>query len=535
LARYAQRLEATAGEHLEGRLIAKIWESVMAILGCGKTLFRSLTSLCIAAILVPSVLADTGLTIYSSAEPGAVPAELYRPVNGSSTLMGRAVPGFAIVRDERELDLPAGRSQQRFTDVAAFIDPTTVNFVSLTDPSTRVLEQSFQFDLVNSRKLIEKYIGRLVTVERMQGGQLSTTSGTLLSASDGLVLRAADGTISSLKDHSAIRFTELPGGLITKPTLEWTLNSARAGKHRTRVSYETGGITWWSDYNLVFKPGRDANSGTLDLSAWVSIVNLSGASYRDARLKLVAGDVQRTAPQNRLRSIATAAMVTSETDEAGFSEKSFSEYHLYTLGRRTDLPDNSTRQIELFEQVRQIPARKSLVYRSTEVGFGGLFLDRDFGASSSRAVDVFLEFKNDRSNGLGVPLPAGRIRVSQLDEADGSLEFIGEDRIDHTPRDERVRIKLGAAFDVVGERRQVDFAIDSRARWLEEEIELTVRNRKNEAVEVMIVEPLFRTAQWKIIKQSQESTKLDARQIQFVAKLSKDGETTVRYRVRYTW
>jgi hypothetical protein len=449
--------------------------------------------------------------------------------------MGRAVPGFAIVRDERELDLPAGRSQQRFTDVAAFIDPTTVNFVSLTDPSTRVLEQSFQFDLVNSRKLIEKYIGRLVTVERMQGGQLSTTSGTLLSASDGLVLRAADGTISSLKDHSAIRFTELPGGLITKPTLEWTLNSARAGKHRTRVSYETGGITWWSDYNLVFKPGRDANSGTLDLSAWVSIVNLSGASYRDARLKLVAGDVQRTAPQNRLRSIATAAMVTSETDEAGFSEKSFSEYHLYTLGRRTDLPDNSTRQIELFEQVRQIPARKSLVYRSTEVGFGGLFLDRDFGASSSRAVDVFLEFKNDRSNGLGVPLPAGRIRVSQLDEADGSLEFIGEDRIDHTPRDERVRIKLGAAFDVVGERRQVDFAIDSRARWLEEEIELTVRNRKNEAVEVMIVEPLFRTAQWKIIKQSQESTKLDARQIQFVAKLSKDGETTVRYRVRYTW
>ena len=499
------------------------------------TSFRPLTSLLFAALVVPGTLADTGLTIYSSAEPGAVPAELYRPVNGSSTITGRSLPGFAIVREERELDLPAGRSQQRFSDVAALIDPTTVNFVSLTDPSTRVIEQSFQFDLVNSKKLIERHIGRPVTVERVQGGQVSTTAGTLLSAGDGLVLRAADGTISTLREHSAIRFSELPGGLITKPTLEWTLNSSRAGKHRTRVSYETGGITWWSDYNLVFKPGRDANSGTLDLSAWVSIVNLSGASYRDARLKLVAGDVQRNSPQNRLRSVAAAAMVTSAEDEAGFSEKAFSEYHLYTLGRRTDLPDNSTRQIELFEQVRQIPAKKLLIYRSAEAGFGGLFLDRDFGASSSRSVDVFLEFRNDRANGLGVPLPAGRIRVSQLDDADGSLEFIGEDRIGHTPRDERVRIKLGTAFDVVGERRQIDFTIDTRARWLEEEIELKVRNRKNETAEVTIVESLFRTAQWKIVKQSQESNKLDARQIQFVTKLPKDGEAVVRYRVRYTW
>ncbi|MFM7396424.1 MAG: DUF4139 domain-containing protein [Gammaproteobacteria bacterium] len=497
--------------------------------------FRFSLSFFLASALASPLDADTGLTIYSAAEPGAVPAELYRPVNGSSGIMGRAVPGFAIVRDERELDLPIGRSQQRFSDVAAFIDPTTVSFVSLTDPSTRVLEQSFQFDLVNSRKLIERNIGRSVTVERVQGGQVSTTTGTLLSASDGLVLRTADGSISSLKDHSAIRFTELPGGLITRPTLEWMINSQRAGKHRTRVTYETGGITWWSDYNLVFKPGRDANSGTLDLSAWVSIVNLSGASFRDARLKLVAGDLQRAAPQNRLRAAPAVAMIAEAANDAGFSEKAFSEYHLYTLGRRTDLPDNSTRQIELFEQVRQIPAKKLLVYRSSEGGFGGEILDREFGATSSRSVDVFLEFRNDRTNGLGVPLPAGRIRVSQLDEADGSLELIGEDRIDHTPRDERLRIKLGTAFDIVGERRQVDFAIDTRARWLEEEIELTIRNRKDEPAEVTIVESLFRTGRWKIVRQSQESTKLDARQIQFVAKLPKDGEAVVRYRVRYTW
>ncbi|MEY3338731.1 MAG: hypothetical protein RL245_1723, partial [Pseudomonadota bacterium] len=235
-------------------------------------------------------------------------------------------------------------------------------------------------------------------------------------------------------------------------------------------------------------------------------------------------------------SVAAVAMVAGADSDAGFSQKSFSEYHLYTLGRRTDLPDNSTRQLELFEQVKQIPAKKLLVYRGSEVGFGGVILDRDFGTTSgSRSVDVFLEFQNNRANGLGIPLPAGRIRVSQLDDADGSLEFIGEDRIDHTPREERVRIKLGTAFDIVGERRQVDYAIDMRARWLEEEVEITVRNRKNEAAEVLIVESLVRTGQWKMLKQSQESTKLDARQIQFVTKLPKDGETVVRYRVRYTW
>jgi len=492
-------------------------------------------SLCLLGVLASPLDADTGLTIYSSSEPGGVPAELYRSVNGSSVISGRTVPGFAIVSDERELDLPAGRSQQRFSDVAAFIDPTTVSFVSLTDPSTRILEQSFQFDPVNFRKLIERNIGRLVTVERVQGDQVGSTTGILLSASDTLVIRTADGAISSLKDHSAIRFTEPSNGLITQPTLEWVLISPRAGKHRTRVTYETDGLAWWSDYNLVFKPGRDANSGTLDLSAWVSIVNKSGTSFRDARLKLVAGDVQRAALQNRLRAAPEVAMIAAVANDAGFSEKAFSEYHLYTLGRRTDLPDNSTRQIELFEQVRQIPAKKLLIYRSSERGFGGEILDREFGASSSHSVDVFLEFRNDRANGLGVPLPAGRMRVSQLDEVDGSLELIGEDRIDHTPRDERLRIKLGTAFDVVGERRQVDFAIDTRARWLEEEIELTIRNRKDEPAEVTIVESLFRTSRSKIVRQSQDSTKLNARQIQFVTKLPKDGEAVVRYRVRYAW
>lgn len=502
----------------------------------------ALPSALLNALLVASaaqtVSADTALTIYSSAESGAVPAALYRPVDGAEAMRGDAVPGFAIVREERELDLPAGRSQQRFVDVAAYIDPTTVTFASLTEPSTRVLEQSFQFDLVNSQKLLLRYLGRPVTVERMQGGQVSTLSGTLLSASDGLVLRAADGTVTTLRDHASIRFPELPGGLITQPTLEWRLISPRAGKQRTRVSYETGGVTWWADYNLVFKPGKDANSGLLDLSAWVSIVNLSGASYRDTRLKLVAGDVQRASPA-QLRPMlrrAEAMMVSAAPADAGFAEKAFSEFHLYTLGRRTDLPDNSTRQLELFDQVKQIPARKLLIYRGLGAGYaGGAILEREYGASANRQVDVHLEFRNDKTFGLGVPLPAGRLRVSQLDEADGSLEFIGEDRIGHTARDELVRVRLGTAFDVVGERRQVDYAIDTRARWLEEEIEVRVRNRKREAVEVLIAEPLSRTGQWKMLRQSQDYTKVDAQNIQFATRIAENGEAVVRYRVRYSW
>ncbi|NDE87389.1 MAG: DUF4139 domain-containing protein, partial [Gammaproteobacteria bacterium] len=357
-----------------------------------------------ASLPIVSVANETALTIYSSAGPGAIAADSYRPVDGVEGLRGASVPGFAIVRDERELDLPAGRSQQRFSDVAAYIDPTTVNFVSLTDPSTRVLEQSFQFDLVNSRKLLARYVGRPVTVERVQGGQVSSLAGTLLAAGDGLVLRANDGTVSTLREYAAIRFPELPGGLITQPTLEWLLNSPRGGKQRTRVSYETGGISWWADYNLVFKPGRDANDGTLDLSAWVSIINLSGVSFRDSRLKLVAGDVRRAPPADARGTLRQMeVMATSAPDaDAGFSEQAFSEFHLYTLGRRTDLPDNSTRQIELFDQVKQVPARKRLVYRALDAGgfYGSPALEREFGDSSSRKVAVLLEFRNDKSLGL---------------------------------------------------------------------------------------------------------------------------------------
>jgi len=480
---------------------------------------------------------DTAVTIYSSAQPGAISPEYYRPLPGQGTPNAMGVPGYALVRHERGVQLGTGRSQLRFTDVAALIDPTTVTFTSLTDPATRVLEQNFQFDLVSTDKLLQKYVDRPLTVERSNGaGGSSSTSGTLLSSVDGLVLRGQDGTITAVRDYSSLRFGELPGGLITRPTLLWDITSPRGGNQRARVTYQTGGITWWADYNLIFSAGKDANTGSVDLSAWVSIINQSGATYPEARLKLIAGDVHRApvaAPRPEIMMQAARAKVA---DEAGFAEQAFDEYHLYTLGRRTTLPNNSTKQIELFDQAKQVPAKRLLVLSNALPYFGtGRYEDRNFPSTGENKVDTYLEFRNDKASGLGVPLPAGRIRVSRLDAADSSLEFIGEDSIGHTPRDEQVRVKLGSAFDVVGERKQVSFSSDSRARWMEEEIEVELRNHKDEDVEVQVREFLFRWSNWQILSSSQAYTKEDARTILFPVKVPKNSNRTVRYKVRYTW
>jgi hypothetical protein len=497
----------------------------------------------VGLIAAPDALAaadDTAVTIYSSARPGAISPDMYRPVLGGGGLQpGGAVPGYAMVRNERSLRIESGRSTLRYPDVAGLIDPTTVTFTSLTDPATRVLEQNFQFDLVSTDKLLLRYLDKPITVERNLGNQVQSTSGTLLSSGDGLILRSADGSVSALRDWASVKFPELPGGLITRPTLEWLLASPMGGEQRTRVTYQTGGMTWWADYNLVFSEGADANSGFLDLSAWVSLINQSGVTFNDARLKLIAGDVHR-APQPEQVVVTARAMqmAAKEMDgAAGFEQKAFFEFHLYTLGRRATLPNNSTKQIELFDQARRIPAKKTLVYYGLGQPFGwqSPMTERDLGLPMNKKVDVYLEFRNDKQFGLGQPLPAGRIRVSQLDSADGSLEFIGEDTIDHTPREEKVRVKLGSAFDVVGERRQTDFAVDTKARWLEEAFEIKVRNRKEQPVEVLVRETLYRWSNWTLVSKSQDYTKEDARTIHFPVRIAKDGEAIVRYRVRYTW
>jgi hypothetical protein len=296
-------------------------------------------------------------------------------------------------------------------------------------------------------------------------------------------------------------------------------------------------MTWWADYNLVYSEPRPGTC-RVDVGAWVTLVNQSGASFTDARVKLVAGDVQRAVPR-RGYDAAAPAMLRSEAKADGFREKAFFEYHLYTLGRAASLAQNSTKQIELFPTAPGVGCDKTLVYEG-QAGLGrygaGPFTDRSYGASSNRKVDVYLRVKNAEANGLGVPLPAGRVRVSRADEADGALEFIGEDVIDHTPRDESVQVRLGSAFDVVGERRQVDFRVDSAARWMEEDIELKVRNQKpDEAVTVLAREGLYRWSNWTITHRTQDFRKVDARTMEFALRIAAKGEAVVRYTVRYTW
>src|SRR5262249_41737224 len=254
-------------------------------------------------------------------------------------------------------------------------------------------------------------------------------------------------------------------------------------------------------------------------------------------LKLIAGDVHR-APQPEVAQPMMMERAAGMAAKApGFEEKAFFEYHLYTLGRPATLPMNSTKQIELFPTARKVPCEKVLIYNGLgQMGwYGGVMTDRNFGVQSNKKVDIYLQFENKKDIGMGMPLPSGRIRVSKSDPADKSLEFIGEDVIDHTPKDELVRIRLGSAFDVVGERKQVDFKVDTTRQVMEEEIEIKLRNHKDVPVNVIVTEVLYRGLTWDITKKSQDFTKIDSRTIQFPVRLKKDGEATVRYTVRYTW
>lgn len=499
------------------------------------SLLRLAVLSCISSFSYQALADSSALTIYSSAQPGSISTSTFR--NGGQ---GMSVPGYAMVRQERDFQLANNRNTIRFTDVAGLIDPTTVLFESLTDPAgTRVVEQNFQFDLVSTQKLLEKYIDKDIGVVQSRGNATEIFNGTLTSTNGGLVLKNADGSVRILNQYDNVKLPSLPGGLITKPTLVWDVAAQKTGPHKTRVSYQTGGMSWWSDYNLAYSEGADANSCNLDVGAWVTIINQSGASFQDTKLKLVAGDVQRAQARGYAVAAAPRAMMKQAMaeDKAGFDEKAFFEYHLYTLGFPTTLPDNSTKQLELFPTARSVPCEKALVYQgqSSAAYYGGLMTDRAIGVESNKKVDVYLSFKNSKDNRMGMPLPAGKIRVSKLDSADKTLEFIGEDVIDHTPKDETVRIRMGSAFDVVGERTQKDFRIDINGHWMEEDIEVKVRNQKNDAVTVQVRENLYRWANWQISKNNQSFNKTDARNIVFPIRIAKGGEAVVKYTARYTW
>jgi hypothetical protein len=503
------------------------------ILKLEKILPLAIAVACSGTSMAATVDSDDSITIYSRMQPGAVSPDLYRPVAGRQN--GGRIPGYAIVRHDRDYDVRRGTHRLRVSDVAALIDPTTVTFTSLDEAATRVVEQSFQFDLVSQAKLLQRYIGHRITVEQPRGDHVDLLEGTLIGATDGLTLQLDDGSVQAVRSYGNIRFSKLPGGLITRPTLEWLLDSPSSGQQATRIAYETQGMTWWTDYNITYSEERECS---LDLSAWVSIINQSGASFDEARLKLIAGDVNRAEPvRDRRELMYKMAVAEAEQSNDGFTEKSFFEYHMYTLGQRTDLPDNSTKQIQLFPAARDVSCQKELVFAPTmgRGWHGYRQLDQEYGSYSDADVNVYLRFSNEQSSRLGIPLPAGRIRVMQRDDEDGSLEFIGEDVIDHTPKNEDVLIEMGNAFDVVGERKQTDFRIDTRTRQLWESFEISLRNHKQESVNVAVLENLYRMANWQIEDSDMRYAKESSNRIRFDIRVEPEGEAVVRYTVHYRW
>jgi hypothetical protein len=489
-----------------------------------------------AAGAAPAEREGVAVTVYSAPGGANQVENVFDPVAG---IWRASQPGFSVVKERRRMVLREGANAIRFEDVAARIDAATVAFRSLTDPAgTAVLQQSFEHDLASADRILEKHLGHGLRVRGAGSGQgISTYEGTLVSFDAGqIVLRAADGLHSVARGSVlSITYPQLPEGLVVKPTLAWDLRASRAGEHLVEVAYETKGMSWSADYAAVLHP----DDGKVDLSAWVTIRNHSGASYRDAGLKLVAGDVHR-APEAAAGGWGPRAAVEmkSAADEGGFSEKAFFEYHLYTLGRRAHLPDRSLQQIELFGAVRGAPCRKVFLYDGLR-GIspwhgGGVNMDQGFGQAGNAKVGVFLEIENRKENGMGMPLPAGRVRVHKRDAADGLPELVGEDAIDHTPKDERIRLKVGDAFDLVGERTQTSFEIDHQERRVREGVAVRVRNHKEEPVEVIVAERLHRGLNAKVATKAPFEKK-DARLLHFPVKVPAGGETAIALTVTYTW
>ena len=413
---------------------------------------------------------------------------------------------LGLVKEILEVELKKGAFSLEVADVAAQIDPTSVH---LKLDGATVLDQNFEYDLVSRERLIEKYIDQEIQVFTEQG---ELFEGTLLSASGStLILQAKSGEVQVITPEAVrdVRLGELPRGLRTRPTLVWSLTGKKAGKGTTELSYLTKGMTWHAEYVAVTQDKSD----DIELSSWVSIENRSGATYENAKLKLMAGDIHLAPPPIPLDGRAKMS-VFAETQAAppSFEEKAFFEYHLYTLQRPATLKDRQTKQISLFEPTT-VTGKREYIYD---------------GQRNQENVNVNLVFENSKSDGLGLPLPAGIVRVYQQDD-DGSLEFVGEDRIEHTPIDEEVRLVVGTAFDLKGERDLVETKrLADRVR--EEAYQIKLRNHKDESVSIKVLERIY--GDWEMVQNSHEYDKKNAYTIEFSVPVDPGKEVIIAYRVR---
>ncbi|MBL8715402.1 MAG: DUF4139 domain-containing protein [Myxococcales bacterium] len=430
--------------------------------------------------------------------------------------------GFGLVREVRDLDVASGRVSLELRDVASQIQPETVSIKSLGG-KLDVLEQNYRYDILSPQKLLEKYVGKKVKVYRYNDktGKDDAVDAEVLSADMYNTVLKINGEIT-YNYPGRFAFPEVPANLISKPTLVWLLDSG-AAKQKVEVTYLTRGFSWKADYVLVI----DDADKLADLQGWVTLNNNTGASYENAKLKLVAGDVQKLSGYNAYADYP--APVTATGAGYGgkpFKEEGFFEYHLYTLQKPTDVLQNEQKQVTLLE-AQGIKVDKKLIFHGAAYYYRG-----NYGqVVSNQKVGVYLDIENKEQNHLGIPLPKGVVRVYKADKS-GAKQFVGEDRIDHTPRDEKVRIKMGEAFDVVGDRKQMSWkslgSCNSESEW-----EISLRNHKDTPETVEMFEPVG--GDWEIVSSSHPTVKKDAHTFTITVTIAKKGEAKVKYRVRTRW
>lgn len=471
---------------------------------------------------------------------------------------------FAVVRETIPLELTAGTTRVSYSEITAHAEPESVLLRDLRGGGLRVLEQNYRNDAASQTLLLSKFEGQeLDFLQAQPNGPARVVRGKLIRSGytphtqaysrygqqyvmqqqamaygvSGQPIVEVDGKLQFSLPGEPI-FPPFPKDTILKPTFDWLLATPQAGATRAELSYITGGMMWDADYNVVAPEKGDE----LNIVGWVTLDNQSGRTFENARIKLMAGDVNKLVPQNQpMADYQFAARASSEAVAVGgVTERTFDEYHLYSLPRATTLRDRETKQVE-FLRAEKVPSQRLYVYDGARIsqqyyGYGYEYRRNqpDYGVLSNNKVWAMREFKNAKANNLGMPIPKGRLRFYRRD-SDGQLEFIGESDIDHTPEDETIRVYTGNAFDIFGERKRETFNYDSSKNFIDESFEIKVRNHKTEPVEVRVVEHLYRWNTWEITQRSDEFRKIDSNTIEFRVTIPPKGEKVVTYMAHYKW
>jgi len=446
---------------------------------------------------------------------------------------------LAVVRETVPLNLKAGENTLNFNKATALVLPDSV---VLRDPTAKhefsILEQSYRNDPVSQGLLLSQFEGQTLEFRTVYpDGKVETVQGKVIRSG---YLPGGELQDPIIEVDGKLRFS-LPGqpqfpalgdDSVLKPTLGWRLDAETPAKFDAQLSYLTSGFSWSASYNLVAPEKGD----TVTLAGWITIANNSGTAFDKAKVKLVAGDVNIVQPMADRSTMSLAAPLARTREQEKVEEKAFDDFHLYSLPRTLTIRDKETKQVE-FLRSPEVKAVKRYVYdpASQYRFYGGVNSSSLEGTEFSKDISINWEFKNSKENGLGVPLPAGRVRFYRTDDKDGNLEFVGENNIDHTPQNEELSIYTGNAFDLVGERKITNFQVKEREHWMKETIEITLKNRSKEPKEITAREQLWRWSNWKIEDASMESVKKDSHTIEFTAKLAPDEVKTITYTAHYTW